>query len=137
MTTSIFPARYESLEKISQFVRKAAQEAHLDPNAIYSVELSVDEACTNIIEHGYGGEGIGDIECTCEVIPEGLRIMLIDQARPFDITRVPDPKVKVPLKELKPRGLGVFFMYKMMDEVRYETTRAGNILTMLKRNHLA
>ncbi|NJN43607.1 MAG: ATP-binding protein [Anaerolineae bacterium] len=51
--TATFPGQFKSLEKISQFVQKAASQAGLDEEALYSVELAVDEACSNIIEHAY------------------------------------------------------------------------------------
>jgi serine/threonine-protein kinase RsbW len=133
MTTKKFPGRYDSLEKISQFVTQIAREAGFNGKDVYGVELAVDEACTNIIEHGYKGEDVGEIECTCEVTPRGLTVILKDEAPPFDPDRVSDPKIKVPLKKLKPRGLGVFFMRKMMDEVTFQFSPAGNILTMVKK----
>ena len=59
MKSITVPGRYENLVKLSEFARQAAQEAGLDSFAIYSVETAVEEACTNIIEHAYGGEGRG------------------------------------------------------------------------------
>jgi anti-sigma regulatory factor (Ser/Thr protein kinase) len=38
------------------------------------------------------------------------------------------------LEELTPRGLGVFWMRKLMDEVRFEfSSDGGNTLTMIKK----
>ena len=39
----------------ASFAAQAAQDAGMDDLAIYAVELSMDEACTNIIEHAYEG----------------------------------------------------------------------------------
>ena len=58
-----FPGRFSSLAKIGRLVRQAAKEAGLNDKSAYDVELAVDEACTNIIEHGYGGEGKGRSWC--------------------------------------------------------------------------
>ncbi len=59
MRTAKFPARYDSLESIGELSTQAATEAGFDANAAYEVQLAVDEAATNIIEHAYGGEGQG------------------------------------------------------------------------------
>jgi serine/threonine-protein kinase RsbW len=134
MTKKVFPGRYESLQHISDFISQAAQKAGLNDSAVYAVQLAVDEAATNIIEHAYGGEGNGNIECTYELLPEGLRVALIDHGKPFDPDEVPEPQTNGSLDDIKPRGLGLFFMRRMMDEVKFEfTRRSGNRVVMLKR----
>jgi serine/threonine-protein kinase RsbW len=131
--TVTFPGRFENLAKISEFVVKAARAAGLNEEAVYAVDLAVDEACTNIIEHAYGGEGQGIIHCTCAVIADGLKIVLQDFGQPFNPAEIPEPNTKVRLKDLKDRGAGLFLMRKVMDEVRFEfTPGAGNLLTMVK-----
>jgi len=133
MPTMSFPGRFDSLVRISEFVAQAAQDAGLDKSAIYAVKLSVDEACSNIIEHSYGGEGFGEIDCTCDVTDDGLTITLRDWGEAFDPSEIEDPKTDVPLEDLKPRGLGIFFMRKMMDDVSFKFhPRNGNVLTMVK-----
>lgn len=133
MPTTTFPGRFDSIEKISDFVQEVSEAAGLSASEAYAVQLAVDEACTNIIEHAYGGEGVGAIECTCEPTGEGLRIVLRDKGRPFNPDAVPEPKIGSPLEEVNSRGLGVFFMRKMMDEVVFAFERGGNVLTMVKR----
>jgi serine/threonine-protein kinase RsbW len=131
--TVIFPGRFENLAKISEFVVRAARTAGLNEDAVYAIDLAVDEACTNIIEHAYGGEGVGEIRCTCLVLKNGLEIVLHDYGRPFNPSKIPPPDAKVRLKDLKDRGAGLFLMQKMMDEVRFEfNQREGNTLTMVK-----
>ena len=133
MPTAKFPARFESLEKISQFVVEAAKEAGFDESAIYAIELAVDEACSNIIEHAYGGEGRGDIRCTYQIANNNLKIILRDQGRPFNPNSIAEPNFGAPLEELKPRGAGLFLMRKLMDEVDFEfEAGSGNVLTMIK-----
>ena len=134
MPTKTFAGRYASLAKISEFVAQSAEEVGFDSKGIYAVKLAVDEACTNIIEHGYGGEGLGDIKCTCDVSDDGLTITLQDWGRSFNPDAVPDPNFSVPLEDLKSRGAGLFFMKKLMDEVHYKfDSQSGNILIMVKR----
>lgn len=134
MTTEIFPGRFESLPKIRDYIVNAAINAGLDEPDVYAVELAVDEACSNIIEHAYGGEGIGDIYCTCKVANNDLIIILKDHGQPFEPESVPEPNFSAPLEELKPGGAGLYLMRKMMDEVQFKfTPKDGNILVMVKR----
>jgi serine/threonine-protein kinase RsbW len=134
MPTKTFPGRYTSLAGISEFVAKAAQEAGLDSKGVYAVKLAVDEACTNIIEHAYGGEGVGDIQCSCDIDTDTLTIELRDWGGSFNPNKVPEKNFKVPLEEIEPRGAGLFFIHKLMDEVRFKfNDKNGNLLVLVKK----
>jgi len=133
-----FAGRFDSLAAISEFVGRAAEAARLDERAVYAVQLAVDEACSNIIEHAYGGEGRGDIDITCCIDGDGLTVVLRDYGRPFDPNSVPPPDVHASLEDRNGRGLGLYLMRQLMDEVRFEfTPDAGNVLTMVKRKQAA
>ncbi len=135
MRTVIFPGRYDSLAKIADFVRQAAIEAGLDNLAVYAVETAVDEACSNIIEHAYQGEDHGSIECTCDIHPEGLTVILHDHGQPFDPSLVKSPNIHAPLEEREAHGLGLYFMTQWMDEVKFSFLPGdgGNVVVMTKR----
>jgi serine/threonine-protein kinase RsbW len=134
METAVFPGRYQSLASISEFVLQAARQAGLDGKATYAVQMAVDEACTNIIEHAYGGEGNGTITCSVGFDPDSLTIQLEDNGKPFNPKKVRSPNTHLPLSRRKEGGLGLFFIRQYMDEVRFEfSAGAGNRLTMIKR----
>jgi len=134
MPTRKFPGRFQHLAEIGDFVSKIAKEAGFDSAQVYSVQLAVDEACTNIIEHGYGGEGRGDILCSCDSTDEGIIIVIKDWGGQFAPGEIPDPDYDVPLEDLQSRGAGLFLMRKVMDEVDFKfDQKEGNILIMKKR----
>ena len=134
MPTRKYSSNLDNLEKICTFVTRCARQAGLDERQVYAVQLAVDEAATNIIEHGYCCTGEGDFTVTCETEADGLRVILHDHAPPFNPDEIPPPNTDAPLEELKPRGIGVFLIRKMMDEVNYEfNTEKGNRLTLFKR----
>lgn len=133
MPTVKFPGRYDSLAKIAELVHKAAQEFGLEPLAAYGVETAVDEACSNIIEHAYGGEGKGNIDFNYRIEGDSLIITLQDVGKGFNPNKVPKPKINVPLKQRQGNGLGLYFMHQWMDEVSYQSVGKTNILTMIKR----
>ncbi len=134
MKTETYPGNYTSLAQISQFVIQAAEDAGLNEHEIYQVELAVDEACCNIIDHAYGGENRGEMQCSVEVGQGKLTVILKDRGHPFDPNRVPKPVFDVPIQKLKKRGVGFYLMHKIMDELHYETSpESGNTLVMVKR----
>ncbi|MBN1668420.1 MAG: ATP-binding protein [Anaerolineales bacterium] len=133
MPTRKFPGRFDSLVPISDFIAQAAEQAGFDVHGIYAVRLAVDEACSNIIEHGYQGEERGKIECTYDVLADGLKITLRDQGRAFDPASIPDPDFDVALEDLEPRGAGLFLIRQIMDEVQFTfDNQLGNTLVMVK-----
>jgi serine/threonine-protein kinase RsbW len=133
MPTKRFTCSLKNLEKISDYVTDYARQAGLNESEVYAVQLAVDEASTNIIEHGYGQECPSRIDITCAVQEDGLKVIIYDDAEPFNPETVPEPEIDVSLDEIKPRGLGIFLMRQMMDEVNYKSSPdKGNTLTMVK-----
>src|SRR3990172_4928650 len=98
MPKATFKARYENLGRICEFVSRTAKRAGLDDSAAYAVELATNEAATNIIEHGYGGESDNRIECSIDADDGGVTVVLLDWSPPFDPTRVPEADFSVPLE---------------------------------------
>jgi serine/threonine-protein kinase RsbW len=131
--TRSFPGSYKSLEMIGGFVRKIAQDAGFENFAVYSIELAVDEACSNIIEHAYQGEGKGSIYCTCSANETHLTITLKDKGQSFDPSRITPPNLSQNIDEREAHGLGLYFIRQWMDEVSFTSNGRENILTMVKR----
>ena len=104
----------------------------MDEWGVYSLKLAVDEACTNIVQHAYGGRG-GEIEVTVEAVEEGVWVTLLDWGEPFDPASIPTPDVTASLDQRPLGGLGLFLMRQLMDEVHFEfDADRGNRLTMAK-----
>lgn len=135
----VYPAQFENLDHVREFVGDAAQKCGLDASAVYSVQLAVDEAFSNIIEHAYGGECLDNIECKCQIAGSGLTVTLRDCGSPFDPSVVPEPDLDAELEDRDIGGLGLYFIRQLMDEVEFslvpdpETGRRCNILRMRKR----
>ena len=133
MRTIAFPGRFSSLEAIRNFYARAAEQAGLDEDSIADVELAVDEAASNIIDHAYGGEGKGEIECSYRVIPDGLEVILHDHGKPFDPEAVGEPDLVSDVCCRESGGLGMHFMKSLMNSVKFSFNgHGGNLLTMTK-----
>jgi len=137
--TLSLPARFSSLDIARKFVIQAAIDCGMGQDAIDAVELAVDEAFSNIIEHAYGGESSEVIECSCRNTEDKLIIVLKDCGKPFNPAMIPEPDIGASLENREVGGLGMFFMDQLMDDVSYTfTTGPGgrtncNELTMVKR----
>lgn len=115
-------------------IHEAAISARLDEQSCYQVETAVDEACTNIIEHAYGGENRGDIHIECSATPGVLIVQVKDNGSPFNPDLIDPPELDLSLEDRPDRGLGLFFIRRWMDSVMFEFSEEhGNVLTMVKR----
>ena len=134
MSNITFPAKFEFLDEIREFVAQVAREGGFTEKEIYSLQLAADEAASNIIEHAYEGIANGSLDINCNMQGDKLVITMRDSGRPFDPSKVKQPNLKADLSNRQIGGLGVYLMRKLMDEVSYvSNSRTGNLLTMTKR----
>jgi serine/threonine-protein kinase RsbW len=133
MESITVPATLESLARISDFITDATARVGLDEHAAWQVQLAVDEAATNIIQHGYG-TAPGEIELQWRVEGDQLMVMLRDSGRRFNPDDVPAPDITSPLEERQAGGLGLYLMGQLMDTVEFTFgDPRGNFLTMSKQ----
>lgn len=131
------PAKLSNLSAIRSFVTQTACKFCCDENFIYDLELAVDEAVTNIINHGYSQmkkKRRAFVRIDIQPLPDGLAVIIQDQAPVFDPTRYPPPDLHQPLEQRRPGGMGIYLMHEMTDALEHEpASGGGNILRMLKK----
>ncbi len=133
MQTLTLRASFDVLDQVRTFVGEIARRAGFSERDIYSVQLAADEAASNVIEHAYGGTTNGQFVLGCEFQSGRLIITVLDHGKSFDPSKVDEPDLKADLADRKVGGLGIYLMRKLMDEVHYESTAAGNLLSLIKR----
>ena len=86
-------------------------------------------------ETGFTSDYYDPDECsTCHIDDENLVVMLRDHGTPFDPSAVKAPRLGVCLDDRESGGLGLYFMHRLMDEVRFEfDPESGNVVTLVKR----
>ena len=128
------PGSYDEIKTICQFVTQGAAEAGMDETAVFHIELACDEACTNVIEHAYGGESDGDIRVSWQVVGDMFVISVNDNGRQFEPAQIPSPTTIDSIENIKIGGLGIHFMRKLMDDVSFSfDPQTGNELIMKKK----
>ncbi len=133
MLTAKFPARHDHLRAISSFVMDAIKDSPFDSRQRYAIDLAVDEACSNVIDHAYGGDEKGEIRLSLDLNETGLKLSIQDDGAPFDPDCVIEPDLTSPLETRCERGLGVYLIRNLMDEVVYDFSSPGvNQITMVK-----
>jgi anti-sigma regulatory factor (Ser/Thr protein kinase) len=121
-----------SLPVIADFVEAACEQAQVDLSARFDLQLAIEEAVANVIEHAYKGEG-GEFTLSIETVGRDVVITLHDHGRPFNPAAVARPNISAALCDRPIGGLGLHLMYQLMDDVRFAFDDSGNTLVMVKR----
>lgn len=129
------PGRVADLPDVLTFIENVCEEAGVRPELWFDLQLAVEEACANVIEHAYGGQG-GDLMITFATRGRDVVLTVWDHGRPFAPEKVAPPDMSLPLTQRGIGGLGMHLMYHLMDEVRFDFAESGNSLVMVKRDAL-
>ena len=128
------PSSTENLAMIRDFVKSVGTQAGMGDMEVARLELAVDEACANVMEHAYGDDKSQEVKIRAMVDEATLQIWVIDTGKGFDPTTVQQLKLGELVAAKKSGGLGMRLMKSLMDEVHYEVVPGvKNELRMVKR----
>lgn len=140
------PGETVHLALIRKVIAEIAGKVGFPEEEVAKIEMAVDEACTNVIEHSYGAEDEAEagyewrredevdrpVELRVKINREKISITLADRGRGFDPSQV-EPDLEKYLASVSMGGLGIYVLKTFMDEVRYSHEPAvGNVLKMVK-----
>ena len=124
-------ASIESFEQFISFVHTSSKECGFEGKRAMEIELAVEEALVNIFDYAYpDGEGQVEMHCTLKESKKFV-IEIRDKGIPFDGLSRPDPDTTADTEDREIGGLGIFFIKKVADEVRYSRNDDMNVLTIV------
>ena len=123
----------KNLPQVLAFIDEQLDAADCPKKIKIQIDLAVEEIFVNIAHYAYDPD-IGTATVRVDVLgdPPSVDITFIDNGIPYDPLAKQDPNVKLPAKDRKIGGLGIFMVKKNMDDVKYEYIDGHNILTMKK-----
>ena len=126
-------AYLESLNDFREFLKEhCAAYPGVTEEVLYDLQLAVDEACTNIITHGYADMDPGSIILDLEMESGKLTLSLTDFGHSFEPDSTPVPDVDAPIEERELGGFGLFFIQQSIDRMDYRVTEDGNTMILIK-----
>jgi anti-sigma regulatory factor (Ser/Thr protein kinase) len=131
---SMFQANLESLDDMMQWVREHSMRAGFSSAEMRKLELAMEEALVNVIQHAYKNEK-GTIEIICNVLSNGLiQFTIKDKGSAFNpLLQSHKIDLQASLEERPEGGVGILLMLQYMDEVHYERQHPYNVLTLVKK----
>jgi serine/threonine-protein kinase RsbW len=127
-------AELEALEAFRALIDSACGEhLEVDAQACYDLKLAVEEACMNVITHGYEGMNPGSVMLELAFEPALVHVTITDFGHPFEPCQPVAPDVETALEDGLTPGFGLHLIYQTMDRIEYETAEDGNHLSFVKR----
>ena len=129
------PAVSDALGTLRHFVVGVAQDSGFDEEQVEQIEMAVDEACANVVNHAYGDRTHESPKFQMRIVisPDSLKITVMDKG----VGLVNMPPGASSVEEFLDRGaqggLGLYIIKNFMDEVEYDSPpQAGTTLHMTK-----
>ena len=136
----VVEAQTRNLAKVREFLHRAIKRSALPSADVNKVVLAVDEAVANTIQHGYDGVEGGRVEILIEADQEQFKVTVRDSGIAYDAAKGADETAELDLQAHvsagNKRGLGLFIMRKVMDEVLYHS-REGELNELILVKYIA
>ena len=134
------PGHGSYLPYLRSFVADLAHQIGFPDEEIAQIEMSVDEACSNVVKHAYAQhqEWVWqhrrpEIRLDVQTRDNQLIIEIHDHGQKFDFATYRADDIRARIHDMKTNGYGIFIMRKFMDEVTYTSCDAtGNTLRLVK-----
>ena len=105
-----------SLKDVRSFSREVFEKANIDQDLKDELVLAIAEAAQNIVKHAYQNQETKErMEIKISLINGELEIGFYDKGRPVDQAKVRHRSID----DVKPGGLGTFFIQQIMDAVEF------------------
>jgi len=117
-------AKVEFIPAVIDFVREIVTGLGMPEADAKRLELAVEEACVNVIEHGFDPGEEGSYDITVKHRPRQVVVAIEDRGLPFDFEK---------LEQTGKSGLGTILMKAFADEVRFNSLgRRGKQVEIVK-----
>ena len=112
-----FAVNSKSLKDVRDFAREIFDQSPVFSQQKDELVLAIAEAAQNIVKHAYQGEDTEDkMEIKISLSNGNLEIGFFDKGRPVEKDKIRHRKID----DIKPGGLGTFFIQQIMDAVVFK-----------------
>ena len=120
----------ETVNNAEETAGRMAAEAGFDDEEIMKISMAVREGAVNAVLHGNAYDPNKKVTLAFERTPQDLVIIIRDQGKGLETSKIPDPLA--PENLLKTSGRGIFLIRSFMDEVEIHPSQTGTELKMVK-----
>ena len=133
VSTCEITADFDDLLKVAAWLAEMAERDGWPDRMRFGLDLSVEEAVTNVISYGFEGvDRPPQIRLEYYHLPAGqVAMRIIDNGRPFDPISVGPPHVPTSIEDARVGGHGVQLMRHFLADLAYERVGDENRFTLV------
>ena len=121
------------VERLGRLVEAFGETEGLAADAIFSVNLALDEVVTNVIRYAHDDGRQHPIIVRLALEAGVLTAQVEDDGRAFNPLDAPVPDIGAGIDDRPIGGLGIHLVRSVMTSVEYRREDGRNVLTMKKR----
>ena len=121
------------IKKIRKEIETICTTSNINHQTKLDLQLAINEAQANIIEHAYLGDPTKKIFFEFLIYEDKLEITIKDNGIPLNSDSI-EKKISNNIEKLEGSGLGLFLIYSLMDEISFSSTKTENKLKLVKYN---
>ncbi len=114
-------------------IKEICTLANFNSKTILDIQLSINEAQANIIEHAYLGDPNKKITFHFKLFSDKLETIIKDNGLTLKNNKL-NKRTSIKIDEIEGSGLGIFLINTLMDEIIYEPKNIGTKLKLVKYN---
>ncbi len=122
-----YPSSYAAVNQARRHVSSFAEQCGLRPSEISDITLAVGEACNNAAEHGHVAHGRFSVHCSFN--GRSFVVQVQDSGGGFELAGKGE---RMEPDQRGMRGLGIFIMRSLMDDISYAITDHGTSVRLTK-----
>lgn len=130
-------ANYSEIRNASNWLAKTSSSLSVPVAELNRLDICLNEALANIIEHGGDEVHLSPIEMKIELIHEStsstMTVTLSDKGKPFNPLTYQVKNKAMSLEDAEPGGLGLTMMKEFVDELNYAYSNESNHLSFSVR----
>ncbi|QTL04514.1 ATP-binding protein [Aquabacter sp. L1I39] len=126
-------ADVDEIPRVSEWLDTLSERDELPPGLLFGVQLSIEEALANVINHGFpGGRQRAVIRLEYQKLDDHrFQVRIVDNGVAFDPTAVVSPDMAESVEDAKIGGHGVRLMRHFLEAIRYERKGDENHLLLV------
>jgi serine/threonine-protein kinase RsbW len=118
------------LDKLTRWIIEACDAARLSKETAFAVQLCLDEAVANILEHGKGSARASAIAADLARSDSEVVLDIEDDGGPFDPNQVAPPQVPDAVESASVGGRGIHLIRQFSSRMEYARTGGCNKLRL-------
>ncbi len=124
----------DKLREIRIFVENSLKDHVPSEVDRANIIMAIDEVCANLIIHSNNCDPDKNFEVIIEVEKDKeIIFQIVDQGVGFNLERYREPDLKYLMAEQRKGGMGLMFVVRVMDDVKFTTRSKKNICRLVKR----